>query len=141
MQYAILRIWKRVFQENKARQIFRKTNISYLLIRTRTCAYQGVTNIPLSENLKCFVFLKHPFWDLLFCRITDELRIARSGTIHQRNINILTAVLFKIKIILYNQITMAQLLYKRNSAVLNWIWKIWVKNTAIFRSEKMEYCS
>ena len=30
------RISERVFQENKARQIFRKTNISFLLIRTRT---------------------------------------------------------------------------------------------------------
>ena len=30
------RISKRVFQENEARQIFRKENISYLLIRTRT---------------------------------------------------------------------------------------------------------
>ena len=29
------RISKLVFQENKARQIFRKTNISYPLIRTR----------------------------------------------------------------------------------------------------------
>ena len=29
------RISKRVFQENKARQIFQKTNISYPLIRTR----------------------------------------------------------------------------------------------------------
>ena len=34
------RISKRVFQENKARQIFRKTNIYYPLLRTRTCAYQ-----------------------------------------------------------------------------------------------------
>ena len=31
------RISKQVFQENKARQIFRKTNISYPLIRT--CTY------------------------------------------------------------------------------------------------------
>ena len=31
------RISKRIFQENKAHQIFRKTNISYPLIRTRTC--------------------------------------------------------------------------------------------------------
>ena len=38
-------ISKRVFQENKARQIFRKTNISYPLIRTRMCAYQGVRNV------------------------------------------------------------------------------------------------
>ena len=32
------RISKRVFQESKARQNFRKTNISYLLIRARACA-------------------------------------------------------------------------------------------------------
>ena len=38
------RISKRVFQENKAHQIFWKTNISYPLIRTRTCPYQGVRN-------------------------------------------------------------------------------------------------
>ena len=66
------RISKRVFQENKARQIFRKTNISYPLIRTRTCAYQGVRNVRFSENLASFVFLKDPFWDSPFCLITDE---------------------------------------------------------------------
>ena len=66
-------ISKRVFQENRARQIFRKTNISYPLIRTRTCAYQGVRNVLFSENLACFVFLKHPFWDLRFCLITDDM--------------------------------------------------------------------
>ena len=67
------RIWKRVFQENKAHQIFRKTNISYSLIRTRTCAYQGVRNVCFSENLMCFVFLKHPFWDSSFCLITVDI--------------------------------------------------------------------
>ena len=50
------RISKRVFQENKARQIFRKENI-------HTCAYHGVKNVRFSEILACFVFLKHPFWD------------------------------------------------------------------------------
>ena len=30
---------KRAFQENKAREIFRKTKISYSLIRTCACAY------------------------------------------------------------------------------------------------------
>ena len=55
------RISKRVFQENKARQIFRKTNISNPMIRTGTCAYQGVRNVRFSENLMCFIFLKHPF--------------------------------------------------------------------------------
>ena len=74
------RISKRVFQENQARQIFRKTNISYPLIRTRTCAYQGVRNVCFSKNLACLVFLKHPFWDLPFYVITDgllPLRIAK----------------------------------------------------------------
>ena len=33
------RILKRVFQENKAFQIFRKTKLSYPLTRIRTCAY------------------------------------------------------------------------------------------------------
>ena len=51
------RISKWVFQENKTRQTFRKTNISYPL---------RVKNIHFPENLVCFVFLKHPFWDLLF---------------------------------------------------------------------------
>ena len=52
-----------MFQENKARQIFRKMNISYPLIRTRTRAYQRVRNICFSENLVGFVF----------CLITDEI--------------------------------------------------------------------
>ena len=43
-------------QENKARQIFRKTNISYPLIRIRACAYQGIRNVSFSENLACFDF-------------------------------------------------------------------------------------
>ena len=66
------RISKRVFQENKARQIFRKTNISYPLIRARTCAYQGLRKVRFSENLAYFVFLKHPFWGSPFWLITDK---------------------------------------------------------------------
>ena len=34
--------------------------------------YQGVRNDHFSKNLTCFVFLKHPFWDLPFCLITCE---------------------------------------------------------------------
>ena len=45
-------------KENKARRIFRKTNI-YPLVRTRT--YQGVRNFRFSENLACFVFLNTRF--------------------------------------------------------------------------------
>ena len=55
------RISKRMFQESKARQNLRKTNISFSLIRTRTCAYQEVRNVCFSEILTCFDFLKHPF--------------------------------------------------------------------------------
>ena len=51
------RISKWVLQENKARQIFRKTDISCLLIRRSACVYQGVRNVCFSENLACFVFL------------------------------------------------------------------------------------
>ena len=54
------RISKQVFQENKARQIFRKTNISYPLIRTRTyvCVSVGKKcSLFSSENLAYFVFL------------------------------------------------------------------------------------
>ena len=58
--------------ENKARQIFQKTNISYPLIRTHTCAYEEVRNVRFSENLTRFVFLKDSFWNSLFCVITDD---------------------------------------------------------------------
>ena len=54
-------ISKRVFPKNKARQIFWKTNMSYPLIHWYV------------ENLACYVFLKHPFWDSPFCLITDDL--------------------------------------------------------------------
>ena len=36
---------KRVLQEKKAQQIFLKTNVSYPLIRLRTCAYQKIRNV------------------------------------------------------------------------------------------------
>ena len=36
-----------------AQRIFRKTSIFNPLIRTRSCAYQGVCNISFSENFAC----------------------------------------------------------------------------------------
>ena len=64
------------FKKTKLHQISRKTNISYPLniSHTRTCVYQGVRNVRFSENLVYFVFLKHPFWDLPFCIITDDFK-------------------------------------------------------------------
>ena len=68
-------ISKWLFQENKSHQKFQKMNISYTLIRTRHVHVhvKGVRNVHFSENLACFVFLKHPFWDSPFCLIADEL--------------------------------------------------------------------
>ena len=56
-------ISKRVFQENKARQIFQKRTF-----------LTPCRNVRFSENLGCFVFLKQPFWDSPFCLITDEIK-------------------------------------------------------------------
>ena len=42
------RISIRVLQENKARQISRKTTISYPLICTRTCGYEGLRFVRFS---------------------------------------------------------------------------------------------
>ena len=66
-------ISKRMFQENKACQIFRKTNISYPLIRTRTYVYQGVRNVRFPENLAYFASSKHRFWDSSFWLLANEL--------------------------------------------------------------------
>ena len=74
-------ISKRVFQENKARQLFRKTNISYPLIDTCTCARQRLRNVCFSGNLACFVFLKDPFWDSPFWLITDDTGIKYQGSL------------------------------------------------------------
>ena len=54
------RILKRVFQENKACQIFRKTNSSYPLICTRTYEYQGIRNVCISEKLGVLCVLETP---------------------------------------------------------------------------------
>ena len=64
-------ILKRVFKKQSS-QISRKMNNSYPLIRTRTCAYQGVRKVRFSEYLACFVSLKYLFWDSPFFLITDE---------------------------------------------------------------------
>ena len=52
-------------------------------ISKRTCKYQGVRNNSFSENLACFVFLKHRFCDAPFCLITDDLRVSFSESSNQ----------------------------------------------------------
>ena len=50
-----------------------KTGVSRKQSTPNSCAYQGVRNVRFSENLACFIFLKHPFGDSTFSLITDEL--------------------------------------------------------------------
>ena len=69
------RILIRVLQENKGRHIFRKTNISYPQINTRACTYLRLRNVCFSEYLVFLVFLKHLFWDSLFCLIANKLML------------------------------------------------------------------
>ena len=57
-------ISKRVLQQNKAHQIFKKANISFPLIRTRR--YQRVRNDRFLENLACFFYCNTRFEIRLF---------------------------------------------------------------------------
>ena len=41
--------------------------------KKRMSACQGVRNDRFSENLACFIFLKHPFEDFPFCLIIDGI--------------------------------------------------------------------
>ena len=83
-----MQISKRVFQENKARQICRQTNPAYTLICTRTknkyfippdttctCAYQRVRNVRFSENFASLCFLERPV--LRFARLAYLRRIVK----------------------------------------------------------------
>ena len=56
-------------QENKARQIFRKTNIFYLLIRTLASTYQWVKYVIFLEKFGVLCFLVTPVlrFALLLC--------------------------------------------------------------------------
>ena len=49
-----VQVLKRVFQENKAHQIFRKTTISYL-------PPDMYMDVRFSKHLGCYSFMKHAF--------------------------------------------------------------------------------
>ena len=63
------------FSRNRTRSS--RTNIEKCvgikIVLIMVCAYQGVKNDCFSKNLTTFVFLKHPFWDSVFCLITDAI--------------------------------------------------------------------
>ena len=44
----------------------KRTSFTPWYTHVRTSAYHGVKNVCFSENLECFLFLKHPFWDSPF---------------------------------------------------------------------------
>ena len=79
------RISKRVFQENKTRQIFQKTNISYTLIRKRTFLTPLYSQMCVSGGKKCsfsgkfdlLCFFENPFWDSVFWLITDNFAYSK----------------------------------------------------------------
>ena len=58
------------------RQTWTKGRISKRVLEQSTPNFpkieHGVRNDRFSENLACFVFLKHLFWDSPFCLITDD---------------------------------------------------------------------
>ena len=58
------RISKRVLQKNKEPQIFRKTNISYPLIRTRTCPYQGGEKCSFFQKIWCALFSYNTYFEI-----------------------------------------------------------------------------
>ena len=66
---------------------FPKNKHLVTLIRTRRRAYQGVRITCFSENLACFVFLKHPFRDWPCCPITYDIdkTLCGSNQIHIMN--------------------------------------------------------
>ena len=59
------------------RKIFRETNISSSLIRTRTCAYQGVSNISFSEN---FAYVLNG-WPLIDVKNNPIFKILLGGVL------------------------------------------------------------
>ena len=61
------------YKKTKQVRFSKKRTLLTPMICTRTCAYQEVRNVRFSENLTCFVFLKHPLCVSPFCPITDDI--------------------------------------------------------------------
>ena len=58
------------FKKTKHAKFSEKRTFTHTLVRVRI---RGSEMFVFSENLACFVFLERPFWDSLFCLITDDL--------------------------------------------------------------------
>ena len=69
-------ISKQVFQENKAHQIFQKTNISYPLIRTWNTRFE-IRPFALLPRLYCNIKIKSIFWKLHKSFMTSLLELLK----------------------------------------------------------------
>ena len=103
-------ISKWVLQEGKASQISPKTNISYPLIRTRTCAYQGGEKClffgkiwrPLFSYNTCFEIRPYALWPTKCCQWLSRklvvlmsvfFRVSLVGSVFSRLVGFTTAIL------------------------------------------------
>ena len=67
------RILKRMLKENTARQVFRKTNISYSLIRSVAVRIRGHEIVVFRKILRAFFSCNIRFVIFLFSLITDKM--------------------------------------------------------------------
>ena len=114
-----------MFQENKARPIFRKANISYPLIGKRTCAYQGVRDVRFSGNLACFLF-----WNPRF-----EITLLRY---YRRNKLLMVLVLFNWND--YIKISISSSIYPSSFTNVRFRTKIEFKNVLYHQKQSWNYC-
>ena len=113
------------------RKIFRKTNISYPLICTRTYAYQGVKNVSFSENF-AYVLNGWPLGSLFF-RLTYLFLLVqlsrRDRSTYERNIFFHTICTFAV---MTHYVT-EESFFKKNSAILlNITPGIWILQPSFF---------
>ena len=63
---------------------FSKVEAFHIYLSKGRYTYQGVRYVRFSENLSCFIFLKHWFWDSYLCR---QLRFLTSESIGKSLVN------------------------------------------------------
>ena len=83
----------KVLQENTARQIFRKTSISYPLIRTRACAYQGGKKCSFFGKIGVLCFLVAPFSRFALLRYCQRINVDTLGWRQQAHIKCIDRVI------------------------------------------------
>ena len=73
-------------------KIFQKTNISYPLIRTRTCVYQGLRNVSFSENFAYVLNGRFPAY-IIFLACTFKTLVFKHPS--KRNKRVFGQVFFR----------------------------------------------